>query len=102
MSSSRHRSGQCCSLDVAAVGEMIVLARTADLTGERSLTKAETRVLNLLPTHLSLGEIATELLVSRNTVKSQTVAVYRKLGVSSRGEAVDRARELDLIDAAPG
>ena len=85
---------------MAAVGALIDRARKAELSrGERSLTEAEMRVLQLLPTHLALGEIAAEFRVTRNTVKSQTVSVYRKLDVTSRGEAVARARELCLIDA---
>jgi LuxR family maltose regulon positive regulatory protein len=55
-------------------------------------------VLELLPTHHSLGAIGAELYVSRNTVKSHTIAIYRKLGVSSRAAAVDRARELGLLE----
>ena len=64
-----------------------------------SLTSAELRVLRALPSHLSLGEIAGDLFVTRNTIKSQVVAVYRKLGVSTRGEAVARARELGLLES---
>jgi LuxR family maltose regulon positive regulatory protein len=52
------------------------------------LTKREGNVLRLLNSELSLREIAAELFVSYNTVKSQTRAVYRKLGVSTRAEAV--------------
>ncbi len=63
------------------------------------ITVAEMRVLEMLPTHHSLGAIGTELFVSRNTVKSHTIAIYRKLGVSGRGAAVDRARELGLLEA---
>ena len=59
--------------------------------GPSSLTTAELRVLQLLPTHLSVAEIADRLYVSRNTVKSQTIAIYRKLGTSSRGGAVEIA-----------
>ncbi len=69
-----------------------------DLLGPSSLTTAELRVLEFLPTHLSLKEIGEKLFVSRNTVKSQAIATYRKLGVSSRGEAVVRARSLGLIE----
>jgi LuxR family maltose regulon positive regulatory protein len=64
--------------------------------GASSLTAAELRLLPLLSTHLSLQEIGQQLHVSRHTVKTQTLSVYRKLGVSSRGEAVMRARELGL------
>ena len=69
-----------------------VLAATA-----MSLTAAEVRVLQLLPTHLSLGEIAEELHVSRNTVKTQVAATYRKLGAGTRTAAVERGRELGLL-----
>jgi LuxR family maltose regulon positive regulatory protein len=57
-------------------------------TGPEPLTKRERNVLRLLDSELSLREIAAELFVSYNTVKSQTRAVYRKLGVSTRAEAV--------------
>jgi LuxR family maltose regulon positive regulatory protein len=62
------------------------------------LTPAEMRVLRYLPTHLSFEAIAEELIVSRNTVKTQAIAAYRKLGVSSRADAVEQARELGLLD----
>jgi LuxR family maltose regulon positive regulatory protein len=61
------------------------------------LTTAEMRVLGYLPTHLSFPAIAGRLNVSRFTVKTQAMAVYRKLGASSRAEAVDRAREIGLL-----
>jgi LuxR family maltose regulon positive regulatory protein len=69
-----------------------------DLTDTRLLTKAELRVLALLPTHLSLAQIGDELVISRNTVKSQVAAIYRKLGAASRDDAVHRARELGLLN----
>ena len=62
------------------------------------LTPAESRVLKYLPTHLTFPEIADALFVSRHTVKTQAVAVYRKLGVSSRSAAVAAARELGFLD----
>ena len=63
------------------------------------LTTAELRVLQLLPTHYTLGEIGDELVVSRNTVKSQVAAIYRKLDVTSRAEAVRRAHDVGLLEA---
>jgi LuxR family transcriptional regulator, maltose regulon positive regulatory protein len=63
-----------------------------------SLTTAELRILRYLPTHLSFREIAERTYVSANTVKTQANAVYRKLDVSCRSEAVSRARELGLLD----
>ena len=64
------------------------------------LTKRELAVLRLLPllsTHLTLLEIGERLYLSRNTVKTQAVSIYRKLGVSSRSEAMQRVRELGLL-----
>lgn len=62
------------------------------------LTPAEMRVLRYLPTHLSFKAIADELIVSRNTVKTHAIAVYRKLGVTSRARAVARARDLGVLE----
>ena len=66
-------------------------------SGARDLSPAELRVLQLMPTHLSLREIAEQSFLSPNTVKSQAQSVYRKLGVSSRGEAVAQARAAGLL-----
>jgi DNA-binding CsgD family transcriptional regulator len=63
------------------------------------LSVAERRVLQYLRTHLTLAEIGARLFVSRNTVKSQAISIYRKLGVSSRSEAVRIAMEADLSGA---
>jgi LuxR family maltose regulon positive regulatory protein len=62
------------------------------------LTNAELRVLRLLPSHLSFREIGDRLHVSTNTVKTQALAVYRKLDVSSRSDAVSRGTGAGLID----
>jgi LuxR family maltose regulon positive regulatory protein len=68
----------------------------ATAIGASSLTAAELRLLPLLSTHLSYQEIGERLYVSKNTVKSQAYSAYRKLGASSRSEAVSRARDLGL------
>lgn len=60
------------------------------------LTERESIVLANLDEETTLDEIATRLFVTRNTVKSQVRSVYRKLGVSTRSEAVERARALGL------
>jgi LuxR family maltose regulon positive regulatory protein len=62
-----------------------------------ALSPAEMRVLQLLPTHLSLGEIGDELHTSRNTVKTHVAAVYRKLQCSTRTQAVHRGHDLGLL-----
>jgi LuxR family transcriptional regulator, maltose regulon positive regulatory protein len=71
--------------------------RTPSVVGASALTAAELRVLRLLATHLTLPEIGAELFLSPNTVKSQTMSLYRKLGVSSRAQAAARSRELGLL-----
>ena len=80
------------------------LAATLDRVGQgtvgaSSLTAAELRLLPLLSTHLTLLEIGERLYLSRNTVKTQAISIYRKLGVSSRSEAMQRVRELGLLGA---
>jgi LuxR family maltose regulon positive regulatory protein len=62
-----------------------------------ALTDRELVVLRLLPTTLSQPEIAQELYVSVNTVRTHIQGIYRKLGVASRKEAVAAAREQDLL-----
>ncbi len=64
----------------------------------RDLTPAELRILQYLPTHLSFPQIAGQVFVSPNTVKTQVQGVYRKLGVSSRRDAVESARAAGLLD----
>ena len=65
--------------------------------GASSLTAAELRLLPLLATHLSYRDIGERLFLSRNTVKSEAVSLFRKLGVSSRGDAVTKAEEIGLL-----
>ncbi|MBS1878121.1 MAG: AAA family ATPase [Actinobacteria bacterium] len=78
---------------VASIGEANAALESAGVAG---LTGAELRVLRLLPSHLSHRQIAAELIVSPNTVKTQMRSVYRKLGVSSRHEAVEVCLSLGL------
>jgi LuxR family maltose regulon positive regulatory protein len=61
------------------------------------LSPAELRLLPYLQTHLTSSEIAGRLFVSRNTVRSQVGSIYRKFGVSSRGDAVQHATEIGLL-----
>lgn len=82
---------------VADIRRSVAAGGTAASFGPSSLTTAELRVLQYLPTHLSVGEIADRLYLSRNTVKTHTVAIYRKLGTSSRSGAVEVARAAGLI-----
>ena len=68
-----------------------------NIAGATTLTPAELRLLPLLPTHLSFPEIADRLFLSRHTIKTHAVSIYRKLDASSRGEAVARARHIGLL-----
>lgn len=65
--------------------------------GAPPLTPAELRLLPYLQTHLTIPEIGTRLFVSRNTVSTEVGSIYRKLGVSSRSDAVDRATALGML-----
>jgi LuxR family maltose regulon positive regulatory protein len=73
------------------------LASRRQVEGATPLTERERAVLRLLPTRLSNREISRELNVSVNTVRSQVQAIYRKLEVTSRAEAVAHARHLRLL-----
>jgi LuxR family maltose regulon positive regulatory protein len=66
-------------------------------TGAAPLTGAELRLLPYLQTHLTIGEIGERLFVSRNTVSSEVASIYRKLGVSSRNDAVQQATRIGLL-----
>jgi LuxR family maltose regulon positive regulatory protein len=66
--------------------------------GASALTAAELRILPMLATHLSFPEIGAEMFLSPHTIKSQAMSLYRKLGASSRSQAVTRSRELGLLD----
>jgi LuxR family transcriptional regulator, maltose regulon positive regulatory protein len=61
------------------------------------LTDGETRVLHYLSSHLSAREIAHELYLSTNTVKTHQRHLYRKLDARTRTQAVERARALGLL-----
>ncbi len=65
-----------------------------------SLTAAELRLLPYLATHLTFPEIASRLFISRNTAKTEAVAIYRKFGVSSRSQAIERAVEVGLLESS--
>ena len=77
------------------------LANERDSNAPRAsaLTGAELRLLPLLSTHLSFPEIAREFFLSCNTIKSQAMSIYQKLGASSRSQAVARSRELGLLES---
>ena len=81
----------------ALARELAAIHREAADSGQ-GLTAAELRLLPMLSTHMSFREIGDRLFVSRNTIKTQAISVYRKLGVSTRSAAVERAQHLGLIE----
>ena len=76
-----------------------ILTQTAQvsLAGPRPLSPAKLRLLPYLQTHLTFREIGNRLFVSRNTVSSEVGSIYRKLGVSSRSDAVQHATTVGLL-----
>ena len=87
-------------VDEAAELDRAVESMRATSAGPWALTTAELRLLAYLPTHLTFREIADRLYVSTHTVKSQAMAIYGKLGVSSRRGAIEQAVEAGLLDTA--
>lgn len=84
--------------EVAALRARLTRERGSSVPGASALSAAELRLLPMLSTHLSFPEMAAELFLSSHTIKSQMKSIYRKLGASSRSQAVTRARELGLLE----
>jgi LuxR family transcriptional regulator, maltose regulon positive regulatory protein len=83
--------------EAQALQAQLASGRGSTVPGDSALTVAELRLLPLLSTHLSFREIAAEMFLSRNTIKSTVHSIYRKLGASSRSQAVSRSIELGLL-----
>jgi CBS domain-containing protein/DNA-binding CsgD family transcriptional regulator len=94
------------SADAALLSEILDLLAGASASLQREaapleeLSEAELRVVRYLPGNLRSPEIAAELCVSPNTVRTHIRHVYAKLGAHSRKEAVDRAREVGVIGSS--
>jgi LuxR family maltose regulon positive regulatory protein len=84
--------------EAEALRTRLSTGRQASSPVASALTAAELRLLPQLATHLSFPEIASEQFLSPHTVKSHGQSIYRKLGASSRSQAVTLARELGLLD----
>jgi LuxR family maltose regulon positive regulatory protein len=85
--------------EVTAFRRILTSSPQLGANGVSPLTPAELRLLPYLQTHLTIREIAGRLFVSRNTVNSEVSSIYRKLGVSSRNGAVQRATTMGLLGA---
>jgi LuxR family transcriptional regulator, maltose regulon positive regulatory protein len=94
-----HRIEAGKAATIAPAGQArLANERDSSVPGASALTGAELRLLPLLSTHLSFPEIAGEFCLSRNTIRSQAMSIYQKLGASSRSQAVARSRELGLLE----
>jgi LuxR family maltose regulon positive regulatory protein len=83
--------------EVAEFRNVVDSAAQARAAGLPPISPAELRLLPYLQTHLTFSEIASRLFVSRNTVSSQASSIYRKLGATSRNEAVSLATTIGLL-----
>jgi LuxR family transcriptional regulator, maltose regulon positive regulatory protein len=90
-------SGPATGEQAAAGNQALAPAQWAHPKPGTLLTKSETRVLRYLPTNLSAVEIADQLCLSANTVRTHMRHPYEKLGVHRRGQAVEQARALGLL-----
>jgi LuxR family maltose regulon positive regulatory protein len=83
--------------EVAELRQLLTASAQGGAGGGSPLSPAELRLLPYLQTHLTYREIAERLFVSRNTVSTEVSSIFRKLGASSRGEAVQRATSIGLL-----
>ena len=84
--------------DAVALSRRLERVRIMPIGGQcRPLTAAELKLLPYLATHLSLQRVSEELMIGRETVKSQVTSIYRKLAVSSRAAAVVEAKRVGLL-----
>jgi LuxR family maltose regulon positive regulatory protein len=93
-----HPHGGVLAEQARALEEEIRAMPDPGEVSSTGLTAAELRLLPHLATHMSFREIGELLYVSRNTIKTQAISLYRKLGVSSRSDAIERAAQLGLIE----
>jgi LuxR family maltose regulon positive regulatory protein len=102
---SEARPHMIPELRASTVGDMLAdteatLALMTDHGGAATvLTTTEMRVLQYLPSHLTLQQIGEQLYVAPATVKTHVLAIYRKFGVQSRSDAVAHARALGLVES---
>ena len=83
--------------EVSAFRGIVTSSAGVGAAGGSPLSPAELRLLPYLQTHLTIREIGERLFVSRNTVNTEIGSIYRKLGVASRGDAVQQATAIGLL-----
>jgi LuxR family maltose regulon positive regulatory protein len=86
-------------VDFLADTESLLRTLQADGVSGAALTAAELRVLQFLPSRLTFQQIGEHLFLSQTTIKTHAQSIYRKLGASSRDEAVARAQSLGLVES---
>ena len=84
--------------DAHDLHDRVAASTGSDGAWAMSLTAAELRLLPYLATHLTFPEIGSRLFISRTTVKTEAVSLYRKLSASSRSQAIERAIEVGLLE----
>jgi len=87
--------------EVTAFREVLTSSTGTTVGGGSPLSPAELRLLPYLQTHLTFKQIGERLFLSRNTVSSEVGSIYRKLGVSSRSDAVSQAMTVGLLGEEP-
>jgi LuxR family maltose regulon positive regulatory protein len=90
---------QSAAQDILEATEAVLEVTINQPGSVAALTAAEMRVLQFLPSHLTFPQIGEHLFLSANTVKTHALSIYRKLGATSRNEAVTRAQSLGLVEA---
>ena len=86
--------------DLLDDAEAALRSSTIDGFTSSPLTTAELRVLQFLPSNLTFPMIGEHLFLSTNTVKTHAKSIYRKFGVDSRADAVERARAIGLVEGS--
>jgi LuxR family maltose regulon positive regulatory protein len=105
-----ERHARARTAHAALVANLLDLLGGQTRTGRQSdveplrdpLSESELRVLRYLPTNLHATEIASELFVSENTIRTHMRHLYAKLGVHRRADAVRRGRDLGLLAPSSG
>jgi LuxR family transcriptional regulator, maltose regulon positive regulatory protein len=96
-----HRPALGTLVDEVKEFRRVLVSSVSGAAGGLALTPAELRLLPYLQTHLTADRIAERLFVSSWTVKTEIKSIYRKLGVSSRNDAVQKATTIGLLGAEP-
>ncbi len=97
---TRELSGTVLT-DLLADTEAMLRTIQSEGIAASAITAAELRVLQFLPSRLTFQQIGEHLFLSQTTVKTHAMSIYRKLGATSRDDAVSRALALGLVESAP-